>query len=65
MANTQSLYELLVSHFADDLEALNNAIFRNQIILQDDKDGTGEYIAVWAFSSAIPAELVAYDRTNE
>jgi hypothetical protein len=33
------------------------------INLQNDSDGTGDYIAKWEFSKPIPASLAAYDRT--
>ena len=33
------------------------------INLQNDSDGTGDYIAKWEFSKPIPASLKSYDRT--
>jgi hypothetical protein len=33
------------------------------IRLQNDSDGTGDYIAKWEYSKPIPASLKAYDRT--
>lgn len=64
MPSTQTLYEKLAAAFADDLEAFNYAIFRDKIKLQDDLDGTGEYIAAWDYSSPIPSALASYDRTS-
>ena len=33
------------------------------IILQNDSDGTGDYIAKWDYSEPIPASLSSYNRT--
>lgn len=33
------------------------------IRLQNDSDGTGDYISKWDYSQPIPASLKAYDRT--
>lgn len=64
MQNTQSLYEKLAAEFADELEAFNYAIFRDKVKLQDDADGSGEYIAAWDYAKPIPASCASYDRTS-
>ena len=33
------------------------------INLQNDSDGTGDYIAKWEYSKPVPASLKEYDRT--
>lgn len=63
MTTTQSLYDKLAAEFADEAEAFNYAIFRDKIKIQDDIDGTGEYIAAWDYRSSIPESLASYDRT--
>jgi hypothetical protein len=35
----------------------NFAVFGNQIMLQDDSDGLGAYIAKWEYSKPIPKGL--------
>jgi predicted transcriptional regulator len=65
MPTTQSLYEKLATEFANQLEEFNYAIFRDKIKIQDDLDGTGEYIAAWDYTSSIPASLTSYDRTSQ
>jgi hypothetical protein len=37
--------------------------FRGSIRLQNDSDGTGDYIAKWDYEKPIPASLSEYDRT--
>ena len=43
--------------------ATNKVIYNNEIIIQNDSDGSGDYIAKWDYSKPIPASLKAYDRT--
>jgi hypothetical protein len=59
-----TLYDKLAAEFSEELEAFNYAIFRDKIKIQDDLDGTGEYIAAWDYSSPIPSALASYDRTS-
>jgi hypothetical protein len=49
-----TLYEKIIAAYPD-LE--NSDIFAKDIILQDDSDGLGAYIAKWDYSKAIPTGL--------
>lgn len=55
-----SLYELLIAEYPE--LATNNAIYSNEIILQNDSDGTGDYIAKWDYSKPVPESLTQYVR---
>ena len=48
-----SLYEQIIAVYPE----LTNADFKTLIILQDDSDGVGAYIAKWEYSKPIPAGL--------
>lgn len=56
-----SLYELIIAEYPE--LATNDAIYKNEIILQNDSDGSGDYIAKWDYEKPIPASLSEYDRT--
>jgi hypothetical protein len=58
-----TLFDKLAAEFSDQLESFNYAIFRDKIKIQDDVDGSGEYIAAWDYSSPIPKSCKSYDRT--
>lgn len=54
MAITKTLYEKVIEQFPNDLEAIKNAISLNQIVFQNDSDGSPDYIAVWDFVKPLP-----------
>ena len=56
-----SLYEMIIAEYPE--LATNKVIYNNEIIIQNDSDGSGDYIAKWDYSKPIPASLKAYDRT--
>lgn len=56
-----NLYDLLIAELPE-LET-SDAFYKNVIILQNDSDETGDYIAKWEYSKPIPESLKAYDRT--
>jgi hypothetical protein len=49
-----NLYEKIIAEYP---ELENSNIFVNQIILQNDSDGVGDYIAKWDYSQPIPEGL--------
>lgn len=57
-----TLYEQIIAAFPE-LDNFRNLFADGTILLQNDSDGTGDYIAVWNYSKAIPKSLKAYDRT--
>lgn len=57
-----SLFEQIIVAFPK-LAENKDAFVDGTIRLQNDSDGSGDYIAVWNYSEPIPASLKAYDRT--
>jgi hypothetical protein len=58
-----SLFEKVLSAYPELAE--NKDVFVDGTIrLQNDSDGTGDYIAAWNYSQPIPESLSEYDRTN-
>ncbi len=53
-----TLYEKLIEAFPE-LQG-NTSIDRLGIILQNDSDGTGDYIAKWEYSKSLPESLTQY-----
>jgi hypothetical protein len=55
-----TLFEQLVEALPElaDLEAIKSGA----IVLQDDSDGTGAYIAKWDYSKPVPKKLESYVR---
>ena len=51
----KSLYEQIVEVYPELIE--NNSIFHSKIILQNDSDGIGDYIASWDYEQPIPDGL--------
>lgn len=49
-----SLYELIIENYPELDQSRN---FDKYIILQDDSDGLGAYIAKWEYSKPIPEGL--------
>lgn len=62
MTKTETLYDLLIAALPDETEAINYAIFRDKIIIQNDVDGTGDYFAKWDYINPVPASLASYVR---
>ena len=50
------LWEKIVAEYPETADN-NFAVFGNQIILQNDSDGVGDYIAKWEYSKPIPDGL--------
>ena len=50
------LWEKITTAYPETVDN-NFAIFGNQIMLQDDSDGVGAYIAKWEYSKPIPEGL--------
>jgi hypothetical protein len=48
-----SLYEKIVTAYPELIEN-NEAFLRGFIIIQDDSDGQGAYIAKWEYSKPLP-----------
>ncbi len=53
-----TLYEQVIEAFPELRD--NPNIDRLGIILQNDSDGTGDYIAKWEYSKPLPKSLVNY-----
>jgi hypothetical protein len=51
-----SVYEKIVTAYPELIEN-NEAFLRGYIIIQDDSDGQGDFIAVWDYSKPIPDGL--------
>jgi hypothetical protein len=49
-----SIYEIIVDAYP---ELLDYKLFDKNIVLQDDSDGIGAYIAKWEYSQPIPTGL--------
>lgn len=61
MAITKTLFEKVLEAFPELAD--NMAIFMDgTIILQNDSDGTGDYIAKWGYKSPLPESLASYKR---
>jgi hypothetical protein len=50
------LWEKIVSTYPETAEN-NFAVFKDIIVLKDDSDGVGAYIAKWEYSKPIPEGL--------
>ena len=50
------LWEKIVNEYPETADN-NFAVFRNTIVLHDDADGVGAYIAKWEYSKPIPDGL--------
>lgn len=57
----KTLYEILITEYPE-LENSDAFVF-GVIILQNDSDGTGDYIAKWEYEKPIPDSIKAFDRT--
>lgn len=55
----KTLVELVIEAFP---ELEGKTLFREGIWLQNDSDGTGDYIAKWEYSEALPESLESYKR---
>jgi len=53
-ANQMTLYDTIIAAYP---ELVNTGEFANKIILQNDSDGAGDYIAKWDYSKPIPDGL--------
>lgn len=61
MATNQTLFDKVIAAFPELTE--NALLFINgTIILQNDSDGSGDYIAAWNYSQPLPASLESYLR---
>ena len=49
-----TLYDTIIAAYP---ELVNTGEFANKIILQNDSDGAGDYIAKWDYSKPIPDGL--------
>jgi hypothetical protein len=50
------LWETIVNEYPETAEN-NFAVFKDIIVLKDDSDGVGAYIAKWEYSQPIPEGL--------
>ena len=55
-----SLYELIIAEFPELTDSDEFAL--GSIRLQNDSDGTGDYIAKWEYSKPLPKALEKYKR---
>ena len=55
-----SLYEMIIAEFPELAES--KEIGTGSIILKNDSDGTGDYIAKWEYSKPLPTALKTYLR---
>jgi hypothetical protein len=55
-----TVYEQVIEAFPE--LAGNPDIYRLGIMIQNDSDGTGDYIAKWDYDQALPEELKIYLR---
>jgi hypothetical protein len=55
-----SLYEMIIEEYPELADSKEIGI--GSIILRNDSDGTGDYIAKWEYSKPVPASLVKYVR---
>jgi hypothetical protein len=49
-----SLYDEIIEHYP---ELKNNEFYRGSIVLRNDSDGLGDYIAKWDYDKPIPEGL--------
>jgi hypothetical protein len=61
MPTNKTLSELIIEAFPELAETPNEFRF-GSILLQNDLDGTGDYIAKWEYSKPLPADLESYLR---
>lgn len=61
MATTKTLYEKVIAAFPE-LASNYEPFITMQIVLKNDSDGTGDYIAKWDYAEALPEELKSYLR---
>lgn len=61
MATSKTLYEKVIEAFPE-LEGNHEVFITQQIILQNDSDGTGDYIRKWDYSSPVPESLAKFIR---
>lgn len=61
MATSTTLYEKVIAAFPE-LAENKEAFITMQIVLKNDSDGTGDYIAKWDYSSPMPESLAEYVR---
>ena len=54
-----TLYEQIIETYP---ELSDNKLFDANIVLQNDSDGTGDYIRVWNYIKPMTAELEEYYR---
>lgn len=53
----ETLYEAIIRNFPE----LEGKILQTpEILLQNDSDGTGDYIAKWEYAKSLPEELKSY-----
>jgi hypothetical protein len=53
----ETLYEAIIRNFPE----LEGKILQTpEILLQNDSDGTGDYIAKWEYAKPLPEELKSY-----
>jgi hypothetical protein len=57
-----TLFEQVIAAYPE-LAENKDAFLDGTIRLQNDSDGTGDYIAAWNYSKSIPESLTEYDRT--
>ena len=61
MTTSTTLYEKVIAAVPELVE--NKLPFLNlEIVLQNDSDGTGDYIAKWDYSTPLPESLAEYLR---
>lgn len=54
-----TLYEQIINDYP---ELSDNKLFDANIVLQNDSDGTGDYIKKWNYNKPIPDDLKEYFR---
>lgn len=55
-----SLYEMIIEEYPELADS--KEIGTGSIILRNDSDGTGDYIAKWEYSKPVPETLTQYVR---
>ena len=55
-----TVYEKVIAAFPELAD--NKDLDRLGIVIQNDSDGTGDYIAKWEYSKALPNDLKSYLR---
>ena len=56
-----TLYEMIIEEYPELADS--KEIGTGSIILRNDSDDEGDYIAKWEYSKPVPASLKNYDRT--